>query len=108
MKNLDRIVEEALSREPEFKLDAHFKDQVIIEVRKRERAKKRRLNALLLAITLVTTSFGIALIFIFKLDGLFRQLSGVVPIGIFIGVLVVIVQFLDRKLIKEQMHRRLT
>ena len=65
MKNYDKIIEDGLKLEPDFKLGIDFKDQVAKLIRNRERLTQRKFYMLISLGTLVILGAGIGLMLFF-------------------------------------------
>ncbi|WP_420318610.1 hypothetical protein [Ekhidna sp.] len=108
MKKIEELIEEALRTEPSFQLKSDFKDRVIKAIRRREKRSQRRLYLWMALGTLVIFGFGYATIAYFMPSVLntFQTLKGgnqIVPLAVLIGVTVVLIQYLDKRLIKDKM-----
>lgn len=108
MKNrMEDIIEEALKSEPKFELRKDFKDQVVQAIRKKELKSQRRLYIWMAFGTLIIFGFGYATISFF-LPSLISSFSGneisqqLIPSAILVGIAVIIVQYLDKRLVKEK------
>lgn len=109
MKRIEDLIDEALKTEPTFQLRKDFKDRVVHAIRKREKASQRRLYLWMALGTLVIFGFGYATIAYFmpsvldSFGGASNTLEQVVPLGILAGVIVLVIQYLDKKLVKDRM-----
>ncbi|SNT29217.1 hypothetical protein SAMN05421640_3232 [Ekhidna lutea] len=108
-KQIEQLIDEALKTEPSFKLGGNFKDRVVLVLRKKEKSNQRKLYFLMALGMLVIFGFGYGTISYF-LPSLFESFSGlknmsdqIIPLAVLIGVMVIIIQYLDKKLIKNRM-----
>lgn len=106
-KQIDQLVEDSLRKEPDFKLSMNFKDRVVRQIRKKERASQRRLYFFLSLGVLAMLVTGFALVSYYGAATGLTQFNGMVPIAILVGVLVAGVQFLDKILVKERYLKQL-
>lgn len=108
MKKIEKLIEDALSAETSFKLNQDFKNKVVQAIRKKERRAQRRIY--------LWMAFGILFMFFMGYGSLRfyfpdllqninqgQELNSLVPIAVIVGILVVIIQFLDQRLVKDQM-----
>jgi hypothetical protein len=107
MKNYDKNIEEGLKIEPDFKLGIDFKDQVVKMIRKKERIAQRKFLALIFIGVIIM--FGVGIGFVIYLAGVeaFAILDQIVPLAVIVGGLVAVIQYLDKKLIKDKMFKQL-
>ncbi len=107
MKNFDKIVEDGLKMETDFKLGLEFKDKVVKLIRKRERVSQRKFYFLIVfgMITIVGSGLGVVLYFA-ELQS-FESLRQIVPLAVLVGSLVAGIQYLDKKLVKDKMFKQL-
>lgn len=109
MKDIEKIMDEALRTEPSFQLRKDFKDRVVSMIRKKEKASQRRLYIWMALGTVVIFAFGYAAIAYF-MPTLFQNLKGasdgisqLVPLAVLIGVILTVIQYLDKRLVKDKM-----
>ena len=108
--NVDQIVEEALRSEPRFKLNQDFRNRVFNAIRKKESRFQRKVYFLLALGVVGMIAMGIITISYFfpgiiKTNVLSSGTSAVdslVPMAILIGIMLVFIQFLDKRLIKDR------
>lgn len=109
-EDIEKIIDSALREKPEFQLRQDFSDLVIKRLRKLEAASQRKLYFWIALGTLVIFGSGAALIAIFvpatwlqslKMEG-FDQ---IIPLAVAIGVVVGVIQYLDKRLVKDKMLR---
>ena len=108
-KDIDHIVEEALRTEPPFRLNSDFKHKTLKAIRKMEARSQKRLFVLIGVGSILMVLMGVGTIAYFLpelLDfGALRSTQGIdslVPIAILIGIMLVVIQFLDKRLIKDR------
>lgn len=106
-KNVDQIIEEALKVEPQFELGVDFKDRVTKMIKKKERRSQRRLYLLISLGVLVMFGAGAALIQYFGDFKSLSQFDQMGPFAIMIGGLIVVIQYLDKKLVKDKFIKQL-
>ncbi len=110
-KDIEEVIESALRTEPGFKLTTDFSHKVIKAIRARERRSQRKIYLWMILGILFLCGSG-ATILLLYFPGLISALSSesqvnnLVPLAILIGVLVVFVQYLDKKLIKDRLILR--
>ncbi|WP_425391147.1 hypothetical protein [Ekhidna sp.] len=107
MKRIEDIIDEALKTEPTFQLSRDFKDRIIQTVRKKERSSQRKLYLWMALGTLVIIGFGYATIAYFMPSTLesFESIktgNKVVPLAVLAGLLIVVIQYLDKRLVKDK------
>lgn len=109
-KNIDQIVDDILQSEPDFQLRRDFSDRVIQRLRKMEVANQRKFFFWISLGTLAIFGFGVAVFAFFvpaewiaslRMNGM----DQVIPLAVVIGVVVGIIQYLDKKLVKDKMLR---
>ena len=110
MKNkIEELIDEALRTEPTIQLRKDFKDRVIRAIRKQEKVNQRKLYFWMALGTLVIIGFGYATIAYFmptvleSLQFTNNGTSSLIPLAVLIGVLIVLVQYLDNRLIKNKL-----
>ncbi len=108
-KNIDQIVEEALRAEPIVQLSSDFKYKTLKAIRKVESRAQKRLYFLIGFGSFLMVLMGLTTIAVFipELLDVSKFTSGqgvdsLVPIAILIGIMLVIIQFLDKRLIKDR------
>ncbi len=106
-KNIDQIVEEALRQEPEFKLGLDFKDRVVKAIRRNEIKSQRRFYVLITVGVVLMLGLGLGLMAYFGSLQAFAGKSQLVPIAVIAGGVVVLIQYLDKKLVKDKMFKQL-
>ena len=107
---LEKILDEALKSEPKLDLREGFAEGVVKAVRKKESSKQRKIYLWMIVGCLIMFGFGYAMMkaFIpeaFEGQGLFSlgdQFNNVIPIAVILGIVIVAIQYLDRKLVKEK------
>lgn len=108
-ERIEKLIDEALKAEPAFQLRKDFKDRVVLAIKKKEKASQRRLYFWMVLGTLVIFGFGYCTIAYFipsALESLGTVSSGtsqLVPIAVLIGLLIMVIQFLDKRLVKDKM-----
>ncbi|MEP1033335.1 hypothetical protein [Ekhidna sp.] len=108
MKKIEDLIDEVLKTEPDFQLRKDFKDRVVQAIRKQEKASQRKLYIWMALGTLIIFGFGYGTIAYFlpgTLDSLktFNDgVSGIIPLAVLIGLLITVVQYLDKRLVKNK------
>lgn len=108
-ERIEKLIDEALKIEPAFQLRKDFKDKVVLAIRKREKANQRRLYLWMVFGTLIIFGFGYGTIAYFipeALQSFGNMTSGtsqLIPIAVLVGLLVLVIQYLDKRLIKDKM-----
>ena len=107
-KNIEELIDEALKTEPKFELRKDFKDRIVNVIKKQEKASQRRLYIWMALGTLIIVGLGFATISYFlpstleivgKPEG---GVSDLIPLAILIGVLITLIQYLDKRLVKNK------
>lgn len=106
-KNFDQLIEEALSTEPAFKLGSDFKDRVVKLIRRKERKAQQKLYVLIALGTLLIFGAGFAVVMLFADLEMLSSLGQLTPLAAVIGGLVVLIQYLDKKLVKDRFFKQL-
>lgn len=103
---VDEIIEKALKSEPKLEFSEGFADKVVRTIRKKESQNQRKLYLWMALGCLVMFAFGFAIMKTFVpgyLDGFSGdQFNKVIPLAVIIGLIVVFIQYLDQKLVKEK------
>lgn len=102
---LEKWIEEALKAEPTFQLRGDFRDRVVKVIRSQERKSQRRFYFYLAFGLIFMIGTGLGLI-LFYFPGVFSGTSEVaklLPLAVLVGLLLVVVQYLDQKLVKDKM-----
>jgi len=110
-KNIDQWIETALANKPDFKLSNDFSRQVVKAVRRKEELKQVRLYVIIGIGSVSMILFGLAMVFYFVPDAFqhyflsssFNKIDYLVPVSVFVGVLLFIIQYLDSVLVKRRM-----
>ncbi len=108
-ERIEKLIDEALKAEPAFQLRKDFKDRVVQAIRKKEKASQRRLYIWMALGTLVIFGFGYGTIAIFlpsvleSFGSMSKGTTQLVPVAVLIGLLVLVIQYLDKRLIKDKM-----
>lgn len=105
-KNIEELIEEALSIET-FTLGADFKDRVCKVIRKKERSAQRKLYLLISLGVLVLFAAGIGLIQYFGDLQSLSKFDQIIPFAVMIGGLVALIQYLDKRLVKDRFFKQL-
>ena len=96
------MVFEALGKQPDFKLSGDFAKKVIAKIDQLERKKKRGFYLLMSAgIVVMFGSFVAAMFYSYGPEGM-SQFQDITTWGVMIGVIIAVVQYLDRKLIRKK------
>jgi len=109
-KRIDDLIDEALKTELSFKLRGDFKDRVIQAIQRKEKASQRRLYLWMALGIVMIIGMGVGTIAYF-MPSVFEAIGSsdtngteqIVPLGVLAGVLVLVIQFLDKKLVKDRM-----
>ncbi len=107
MKNFDKIVEDGLRMEPDFKLGLDFKDRVSKLIRSRERISQRKFYLLIVLGMVGIVGAGLGVVLYFADLQAFASLGQIVPLAVLVGALVAGIQYLDKKLVKDKMFKQL-
>ncbi len=108
MKKIEELIDEVLKIEPDFQLRKDFKDRVVSAINRQEKASQRKLYLWMALGTLVIFGFGYGTIAYFlpgtfeSLNGLNDGVSGIIPLAVVIGILITLVQYLDKRLVKNK------
>lgn len=108
-ERIEELIDQALKSEPAFKLRKDFNDRVVKAISKREKASQRKLYLWMALGTAVIIGFGIGIIALYipTMVDYFQNVEGgmdqVVPVAVMIGLVVLIVQYLDKRLVKDKL-----
>ena len=109
-KRIEELIEETLRTEPEFKLRNDFSDRMIRLIKKKEKTHQRKIYFWMLLGILMIIGFGYGTFSYFMPTALesLQALKAngkeqIVMLAVIAGFLVIIVQYLDQKLVKERM-----
>ena len=105
-KNLDKVIEDALKIAPTFQLGGDFKDRVTRLIRKNERRTQRKFYLLISMGVLLMFGVGLGMLEYFESMGVLSHLNQIVPVAVLLGGLVVMIQYLDKKLVKEKFFKQ--
>lgn len=103
------LIEEALRKAPDFELEEGFEDRVIKRIHKKETRKQWGIYIFMAFATLTMLGYGYASIVPY-LDfnaSIFNNVSQFVPIAALLGCVIVVIQWMDRKLVKDRMLRKI-
>lgn len=108
-KHIDQIIDDALKSEPDFRLNQDFRNSVFKAIRRKEATFQRKIYFLIglgvicmIAAGMVSIAYFIPGLDLTALKGSSQGGESLVPIAILIGVMLVVIQFLDMKLIKDR------
>ncbi|MEP5612885.1 MAG: hypothetical protein ABJP45_11575 [Cyclobacteriaceae bacterium] len=107
MKNFEKIIDDGLKMEPDFKLKLDFKDRVTKLIRKRERLSQRKFYLLIALGMIVVFGTGLGIAFYFVGLQSFADVGKIVPLAVLIGAIVAGIQYFDKKLVKDKMFKQL-
>ncbi len=107
MKDFDKIVEDGLKMETNFKLGLDFKDKVVKLIRRRERISQRKFYFLIALGMVAIVGSGLAVVLYFTDIQSFESFKQIVPLAVLIGSMVAGIQYLDKKLVKDKMFKQL-
>ncbi|MEM7298884.1 MAG: hypothetical protein AAF391_11535 [Bacteroidota bacterium] len=102
---IDKWIDEALKTEPAFKLRGDFRDRVVETIRKKEQRNQKSFYFWMILGILSICAFGYGVVVFFTptlFEGL-GDMSKIMPIAIVVGIVMALIQFLDKKLVKERM-----
>lgn len=107
-KRIEQLIDEALKKEPTFQLRKDFKDRVIQSIRKKEKANQRKLYLWMAMGTLIIIGLGYGIISYFLPTMLesFKGFNGsnqIIPLGVLVGIITIVIQYLDKRLVKDKM-----
>ena len=107
-KNLENEIETALKKEPAFKLSKDFSYNVVKALRAKEKRAQRRIYFWMLFGIVFMCGSGALLVVGFFPDLLStfspeNQVNSLIPMAVVVGVLVVLIQYLDKRLIKDRL-----
>ena len=110
-EGIEKVLDQALKSAPTYQLSNDFKDQVIKMIRKKERASQRKFYFLLTFGVLSFVSLGFALMVYYFPSLLFgsndvagiKEINKSIPFAILIGIAIAVIQYLDKKLVKDRM-----
>ena len=106
-KNIDQLIDDALKSEPNFNLGADFRDRVVKTIRKNERRSQRKLYVLISLGVLGIFGVGLGLVSYLGIQELFSGMGQLAPLAVLIGGAVVVIQYLDKKLVKDRLFKQL-
>ena len=110
-ERLEEIVDQALKSAPTYRLSDGFKDQVVKMIRKKERTSQRKFYFLLTFGVLSFVIIGFILLvhyFPTLITGSnnvlgIKEINRSIPFAILIGIAIAVIQYLDKKLVKDKM-----
>lgn len=109
-EKLEHIIEQALRSEPDFKLNQDFKNRTFKAIRRNESKYQKRMYFLIAIGSLIMGFIGYGTISYFmpevlksfSVNNSYENVNTLIPISVLVGVMLVVIQFLDKKLIKDQ------
>lgn len=107
-KNIDQIIEEAFKTEPTFELGAGFKDRVSKMIKRKELKSQRKFYFFISLGVVMMFAAGAALVQYFGSIKSLSQFDQIVPFAIMVGGLIAVIQYLDKKLVKDKYIKQLT
>jgi len=108
LNKLDNIIDEALRKDPEIKIEPAYRDKVIYQIRKNKSKANFKQYLLISIITCILGGLGVGMIFMFKIQLAIQELGQIIPMAVLFGAILVVFQYLDKKLIKDKLINRLT
>ncbi|MEQ9404021.1 MAG: hypothetical protein RIM99_10570 [Cyclobacteriaceae bacterium] len=106
-KNIEELIEEGLKSEPVFQLKADFRDRVVRMIKKKEQKAQRRFYLLITAGVVLLLGAGAGILQYFGGAGSLSGYDQFIPYAVMFGGLVVLVQYLDKKLVKDKFFKQL-
>ena len=102
---IEKWIDEALKSEPSFKIRSDFSDRIVKAIRKQEQRSARKLYFLMAIGMLGMFGIGYATLSYFLPSALssFSRVGSVVPYAIILGILIAVIQYLDKKLVKDRL-----
>lgn len=104
--DIDQLIESALGSEPEFKLKADFKDQVVRVIKKREQNRQRKFYLFLGLSTFLMTAIGIVFTINYIKIASIEVQNSFLPLAISLGLMLVVFQYLDKRLVKDRFFKQ--
>jgi len=109
-ERIDKMIDKALRSEPSFELSQNFKQHVVEVIRRKEKSRQRRLYFWIALGVITICGFGYGVISYFmpsffnelEMSQGFEKLNRFIPLAILTGVIISIIQYLDKKLIKDR------
>ena len=107
-KNIEDKIEEALRKEPSFRLSENFGYNVLQAIKAKEKRSQRTIYFWMIIGILFMCTSGAVIVTIFfpNLLSSFsaeNQVNNLIPLAVVVGVLVVFIQYLDKKLVKDRL-----
>lgn len=107
-EDINSLIEEVLREKPSYDLSKDYKDRILRQIKKKEQLSQLKLNFLFIGIAVISICTGLGMIFAFKINTLFNGLEQVVPMAVLIGLIAILIQYLDKKLVKDKLYKNLT
>ncbi len=104
--NIDKLIEASFRNEPLFQLKEDFSDKLMLHLRKRERRRERKLYFCLSLGIAVLLTFGVIMISALVDLKYIKIADGFTPLAVLVGGLVVLFQYLDKRLVKDRMIKQ--
>lgn len=106
-EKIEKLIDEALKAEPAFKLRGDFRDRVVQTIKRKEQGSQRKFYFFLLFGMIMMSGFGYALFKYYfpqmqMMEG-FKEVNSLIPYAILGGVVIAVIQFLDKKLVKDRL-----
>jgi len=103
LSKIDQIVEEAIRIEPMMEIEASFKDEVINRIRKNKRKEIIKVYALIFLVIIFLVGIGMGMLLFFKVQIAVKEIGPIIPIAVLLGAMIVLIQYLDKKLLKDRL-----
>ena len=106
-KQVENIIEKALREEPSFQLRKGFADRMVLLVRKKERASQRKIYFWIALGSMFIVGAGVGILIyyfptFYQLVSSGQGFTGMIPIAVLIGILIVVIEFIDKKLVRDK------
>lgn len=109
-REIEKLIDKSLRTEPKSFYSEGFADKVVGAIRKKETVRQRRLYFWIVLGCLAMFGFGFVILKVFvpnyidanSLFDLGDQFNKAIPFAVILGIVIVAIQYLDQKLIKEK------
>lgn len=105
-EKIEQLIEETLRQEPHFKLGIDFKDGVVKAIKQRERRSQRKLYILMAVGIVAILAIGVGSLAFFGSLAAFKSMAQLAPLSVLIGSIIVLIQYLDKRLVKDKYFRQ--
>ncbi len=105
-KSLDELIDKAIGKSPEYELPGNFADQVLRKIAERQAASDRQVYWMQFGAVAGFIVLSVICLAIFVDLKSLASLVDITGWAVILGVLIVIFQVLDHRLVKGKTHRK--